>query len=205
VDDARLGELLGCGPHDPATRRSVGGALMRRSRWAEARQVLEAAVRVSPGDAKARAMLARAALHDGDPELALTVIEGLPEKMRAVRAVWRMRIVARERVERGAEGRSDAIAYLSSYPDDTVVAAVVKRLEGEPERPNPRWSAVDPHVSVGRAVAYARRGDLDRAVRTLRRVQHHRPDPLMARQLLEWEAALAKRQGGDRHQGASGG
>lgn len=194
MDDARLKALLDSGPHDPETRRQIGAALMDRRRWSVARLVLDAAVRVSPSDNKALALLARATLYDGDPEGAARLIASMPKPARRSKSLWRMRVVALERSGELGKAEVQARGYLARRGNDATVEAILNRIVELKPVVFGVVAALDPHVSVRRAQAYARRGDLDRAVRTLRRVLYHRPDAAVAEQLARWERALTERR-----------
>ena len=194
MDDAELKALMDSGPHDPETRRRMGRALLDRKRWKMARQILDAAVRVSPTDVKARALLARASLHDGDPEAAARLIAGLPKASRRNRTVWRLRIVALERSGESDKAEVQAKIFTSKHGKDNAVQAVLDRIASRKNHLPEHLAAPDPHVSVRRARAYAQRGDLERAVRTLRRVHFHQDDKSVEALLDKWEHRLSLRR-----------
>jgi len=166
-------ELLDDDPEDDVFAQ-VGEELVRRSRWEEARAVLQTGLGDSD-DPKGWALLARAALECGVLDLANASLGKIDADPATNLENASLAILILEASGRKEVAREAIEAYLALDPEDVVVRAALDRLDG----PDAQVVAVrtpDPFVSVDRAERYVAIGRQDRAVRVYRRLAFHNPE-----------------------------
>jgi len=147
--------------------QQVGEELVRRSEWAEARDVFLRGLRGGPHPPSS-SLLARAALELGDFEVALTALEAVDCAPGTEAA--RLEILALERSGQTAAAKDKARAFLEVDPNDVVVTSAVERLDAPAPENDQR--AADPFYTVERAERYVAIGRIDRAIRVYRRILH---------------------------------
>lgn len=168
--DPELELLLLALEEDPADPQyvTVARELVARSRYEEARRVLEGGVGLTPLP-EGVALLARVLLDLGDAEAALRRVDAVP----AEGEVARVRLLALERLGRVAEARSLALAMLLKDNRDPLPKDVLARLATP--KPAATLRAADPAVTVARAERYVSVGRPDRALRAFRRILLRHP------------------------------
>ncbi len=173
---------------EPANKMflQVGVELLRRERWADARQVLGNGLAALPATDPRRSgvssLLARAALETGHLDLAGATLQGLDLDPARRPENARTELLWLERSGRSAEARERARALLAVHPDDPVARGALARMDAP--TPPATARAADPLLTVARAERFAALGRPDRAIRTYHRVLlSHLASPGMARQL----------------------
>jgi tetratricopeptide (TPR) repeat protein len=175
-------ELLADDPEDDVFMQ-VGEELVRRTRWEEARRVLESGLK-DDGDSRGWALLARAALESGVLDVANAALAKFDTDPAVHRENAIVAILVLEASGRTEVAREAISNFLEIDPEDVVVQAALERLDA-PTGGSRSGRTPDPFVSVDRAERYVVIGRQDRAVRVYRRLVFHNPDDAGIRKRLK--------------------
>ncbi len=165
-------EMLADDPADDAAA-TVAEEYLRRYRWAAARDILLAAAAAGATGPVWWPLRARAYLEAGDPAGALAALTEMGGPGGDARLA-RVEMLALERTGESALAVQAAERILAERGDDVVANEVLFRANDA--SPVPALRGADPFDTVFRADALLAAGQVDRALRLLRRLSRHHPD-----------------------------